>query len=284
MTISIERLTTLHTLSSCARLQHKITDTTIITTPLLVTLQRSGGLILGSYDTDLEPPLLCGTLVDLRGRNQRVPSWHTVFHGVKGAFRNRGIGYRLRLRERREGRKEGVALITWTIDPLRSLEPHLAFNKLAAIAFSYERNLYGDLKDRMNRGLATDRLIVEWWIDSPRVVSVLDRGDLPHHFHLGLNQMEVVTKTKPVVDGIRRLLDFEPSPKSRVILVEIPVDLDRMREYDLSLARDWRLRTRDLFEQLFANGYTMTGFVHEAGRSFHLLERADKKTVLGRTT
>jgi predicted GNAT superfamily acetyltransferase len=132
-------------------------------------------------------------------------------------------------------------------------------------------------------GLASDRLIVEWWLDSPRVSEVINRRRLPHHFHLGLDKMEVVTKTRLVKNGIRRLASYEETPKGKVVLVEIPADLDRLCDEDLDLARDWRLKTRNLFERLLTNGYTITGFVHEAGRSFHLLERADRKTILERT-
>jgi predicted GNAT superfamily acetyltransferase len=187
-----------------------------------------------------------------------------------------------------EGKRQGIALVTWAIDPLESKLPHLAFNKLAAIAASYKRNLYGEATAPDHRGLAmhglaSDRLIVEWWLDSPRVSGVINRRRLPHHFHLGLDKMEVVTKTRLVQNGIRRLVSYEETPKGKVILVEIPADLDRLCDEDLNLARDWRLKTRNLFERLLTNGYTMTGFVHEASRSFHLLERADRKTILGRS-
>lgn len=287
MAITIERLTSAHALSLCEQLQQEISGVVVAPIPLMVAVQRSGGLIIGARDdTSPEQTELCGVLIDLAGPERRAPSCRcrqTVFHGVKREIRNRGVGRALRLHERKEAGKEGVSLITWPIDPLRSLELHMAFNKLAAIATTYERNLYGVRQDPRDRGLATDRLTVEWWIDSPRVTEVIDKGRLPHHFHLGLNQMEVVTKTRPAANGLRRLLSFEESPTNRIILVEIPVDLDRMREEDLPLARDWRLKTRDMFERLLSGGYTITGFIHEAGRSFHLLERAEKGTILERT-
>jgi predicted GNAT superfamily acetyltransferase len=182
-----------------------------------------------------------------------------------------------------EGKRQGIALVTWAIDPLESRSPHLAFNKLAAIASSYKRDMYGEAIAPDDRGLASDRLIVEWWLDSPRVSEVINRRRLPHHFHLGLDKMEVITKTRLVKNGIRRLASYEEAPRGKIILVEIPADLDRLCDEDLDLARDWRLKTRNLFERLLTNGYTMTGFVHEAGRSFHLLERADRKTILERT-
>jgi predicted GNAT superfamily acetyltransferase len=283
MKLNLHRLSDPHTFQACVELQEVVAGHALVPSRLLVSVDEVGGMILGAYDADLDPQRLCGALIDLSRRDAQGPAWHTVFYGVAPDVRNRGVGSDLRLRERTEARGTGVGLITWTIDPLRSREPHIAFNKLAAIAVGYQRNRYGELADPQNRGLATDRLLVEWWLDAPRVASVIDRGNLPHHYHVGLDRMEVVTKTRPTDNGLRRLVRFETAPHSPVILVEIPADLDEMRRIDLDLARDWRLKSRDLFESLFASGYTMTGFVHEAGRSFHLLEHADRKTVLDRT-
>lgn len=280
---TLHRLTEPHAFSACERLQEAIAGRSFLPAPILVSIDEIGGLVLGAYDADVDPPRLCGALIDLPRRDAQGPAWHTAFHAVAGDVRNHGVGSDLRLQERTEARAAGIGLVTWTIDPLRSLEPHLSFNKLAAIAVGYQRNRYGELSDVRNQGLATDRLLVEWWLDSPRVVSVTDHGDLPHHYHVGLDQMEVVTKTRLTDNGLRRLLRFEMAPRSDVILAEIPTDLDGMRQIDPDLARDWRLKTRDLFESLFRSGYTLTGFVHEAGRSFHLLERADREAALSRT-
>jgi predicted GNAT superfamily acetyltransferase len=298
-----ERLQDPHAFSTCEAIQQEITGIVRIPTSIMVDIEQSGGLIIGARENEVEGSTLAGALIDLVGESQGCRSWFTLFHGVRKELQNQGIGHHLRLRERMEGKREGIALVTWAIDPLESKLPHLAFNKLAAIAVSYKRNMYGEATAPDHRGLATrslatsglamhglatrslasDRLIVEWWLDSPRVSGVINRRRLPHHFHLGLDKMEVVTKTRLVQNGIRRLVSYEETPKGKVILVEIPADLDRLCDEDLNLARDWRLKTRNLFERLLTNGYTMTGFVHEASRSFHLLERADRKTILGRS-
>ena len=168
------------------------------------------------------------------------------------------------------------------VDPLRGAQAHFAFNKLGAIATSYERDVFGELSDSSNVGLATDRLAVEWWIACPRVSEIVDQGRLPFHYSYGFDRMEVVTKTGVTESGVRRLQKVEAGFRSDVLLFEIPVDLDRVRESDPDLARDWRIKTRDAFELLFAGGYILSGFVHEAGRSFHLFERAEKGSLLTR--
>ncbi|MEA1870827.1 MAG: hypothetical protein U9N00_01330, partial [Candidatus Bipolaricaulota bacterium] len=274
MTMITERLQDPHAFSTCEAIQQEITGTVRIPTSVMVDIEQSGGLIIGARENKAEDSTLAGALIDLVGESRGCKSWFTLFHGVRKELQNQGIGHHLRLRERMEGKREGIALVTWAIDPLESKPPHLAFNKLAAIAASYKRDMYGEAtapehsglatRSLAMHGLATDRLIVEWWLDSPRVSGVINRRRLPHHFHLGLDKMEVITKTRLVKDGIRRLSSYEEAPRGKVILVEIPADLDRLCDEDLALARDWRLKTRDLFERLLTNGYTMTGFVHEA--------------------
>ncbi len=286
MTMITERLQDPHAFSTCEAIQQDISGIVLISSSIMVDIERCGGLIIGARENEAKGSTLSGALIDLVGESQGCRSWFTIFHGVRKELQNQGIGHHLRLRERMEGKRQGIALVTWAIDPLESRPPHLAFNKLAAIAVSYKRNLYGEASSPdhgpATRSLASDRLIVEWWLDSPRVNGVVNRRKLPHHFHLGLDKMEVITKTRLVKNGIRRLASYEGTPKGKVILVEIPADLDQLYDEDHDLTRDWRLKTRDLFEQLLTNGYTMTGFVHEAGRSFHLLERADRKTILER--
>lgn len=285
MTIAIDRLATVRAFLACERLQRAVSGgSPCLAVPALVAIGRSKGLILGATNENEE---MCGTIIDVASVDGDLSSWFTAFRAVREEERNKGVISVLRSLEREIGIQEGIALIRWTIDPLRSLEAHVAFNKLGAVAVRYERDLYGELHDDRNEGLATDRLIVEWWLTAPRVVAVVDRHILPHHFHLGLDKMEVATRTSVTDNGLRRLVGFDDSVcsgvvRSAVILVEIPAKLDRMRSSDIDLARDWRLRTRDIFERMFAAGYVITGLVHEGGRSFQLFERASKATILER--
>jgi len=256
---------------------------TLLTVPMLVAVHRSGGMVLGAYDDTDPTPTLSGCLVDLVAEGRDRTARLTGFHGVLPGHRGRGIGYRQRCRERELLLEAGTTVVRWAIDPLRSAEAYFALNKLGAVGIAYERDLYGRLDDVRNRGLATDRLVVEWRLDAPRVCALVDREAAPYHFQLGLEGMEVVSKTASVAGSrLRRLQGFADRVGSDVVLAEIPEDLDRLRLADADLARDWRTGTRDLFETFIGSGYTVTGFVHQGGRSFHLLERADRGTILDR--
>ena len=285
MNIRIDHLVSLDELQRCTELQAAIgedSERRVLPAYMLVTINRSGGIVLGAYDEDCTQRKLCGCLVDLADWQGDRTAWRTVFHGVSSEARNSGIGYMLRRRELEECRRNGMDLVTWAIDPLLSAQSHFAFNKLGTVSAHYERNLFGELDDPANQGLASDRLIVEWWLDSPRVVSVVEEGELPHHFRLGFERMEVATRTRLAKSGIRKLVGAEMKGDKEVVLVEIPVDLEGLICVDPACARDWRIGLRDVFESAFAKGYILTGFVHEGGRSFQLLERVAKEGVLER--
>ncbi len=286
MTIKADRLSGFEELRACVELQRAILGDrarSVWAVPALTAVCQSGGLVLGARKAEDDAARLCGALVDLVADVDGYPARHTVFRGVLEAARNRGVGHSLRAAERAICQQEGVDLVFWSLDPLRSDEAHLAFNKLGAIATGYRQNLYGEVHDSANLGLATDRLHVEWWLDSPRVASILDRGNPAPHFRLGIHEMDVLTETRLLQSGVRMLVGYDDAPHAEHILAEIPVDLDRIRALDVAAARDWRLQSRAMFELLFERGYVGVGFVHEGARSFHLFRKADRKTALGDT-
>jgi len=280
MNIAIHPLTTLDDLEACELLQRSLLGErakAALSVPTLAAIKESGGLLLGAW----EGKALAGAIVDLVAVDPGASGRFTCVHAVAEGERNKGIGSLLRMRERAISLKEGTDLIWWWMDPLRSDQSHLAFNKLGAIGAGYLRNAFGPLADRLNSGLATDRIRVEWWLSSPRVRASLDEGrDLPH-FSLAFHQMEVLTKTKGLPSGARALIGFDDSPTRTYALTEIPVDLDRLRKEDMGAARGWRLGLRELYPLLFSHGYTIVGLVHEGGRSFHLFERRRSEEVLG---
>jgi len=285
MATTVDRLTELEDLLACEKLQRTLLGErarSILAVPTLAAIRRSSGLLLGAWETDGDRRLLRGALVDLVANADGYPARFSVFLGVDPAFVNRGIAQSLRAAERAICVEEGVDLVFWLSDPLAGDASHVALNKLGAIATAHTRNALGPLDDRANRGLASDRLRVEWWVNSPRVVGILDQQLFPPHYDLGFERMQVITRTTGGVPGLRRLVGVDETPKKDFILIEVPSDLARLRERDPAGAREWRLKSREAFELLFDGGYTIVGFIHEGGRSFHLFEHADRADILGR--
>lgn len=82
---------------------------------------------------------------------------------VLPAYQGLGIGERLKWAQRDAVLAQGIDLITWTYDPLESANAYLNLRKLGAVCNTYLRNVYGNLTDTLNNGLATDRFQVDWW-------------------------------------------------------------------------------------------------------------------------
>ncbi len=156
--------------------------------------QKIGGQVIGAFDTDLPgagpngtPESMVGFAVSLPGikagaassNGKPQPYLHSHMLAVRDRYRDRGVGARLKLEQRREALSRGIRLMEWTFDPLEIKNAHLNIHKLGAVVRSYLVNFYGVSSSRLQGGLPTDRLVAEWYLDSDRVNSALD-GQNPH--------------------------------------------------------------------------------------------------------
>ena len=67
------------------------------------------------------------------------------------------------------GLARGLGLVTWTFDPMRVANARLNLRRLGAVAREFLPNFYGTTSSALHHGLATDRLLVRWELDSQRV-------------------------------------------------------------------------------------------------------------------
>jgi predicted GNAT superfamily acetyltransferase len=155
-----------------------------------VVAQRIGGQVIGAFDLSRSPGEPEGTHEGLVGfamsypgahGNPVSPYLHSHMLAVDPAYRNDGIGRRLKLFQRTEALERGIQMMEWTFDPLEIKNAFLNIHKLGAIVRSYTPNFYGVSSSRLQGGLPTDRLHAEWHLGSPRVQAILDgeRLNLP---------------------------------------------------------------------------------------------------------
>ncbi len=285
MTIGVERLATVDDFAACERLQRRLLGDAaggaFIGFVALRAIHEAGGLLLG-VRADRVTGVLAAASVALSTRYDGFSALLSCGFGVAPDARGRGLGTALRLAERQAGLSMGVEVVRAWVDPLGGRASHLLWNRVGAIGTAYERSAFGELVDPMHRGLATDRVRAEWWLRSPRTEALLDEGKPAAHLRVELREMAVATRTKPGPGGQRVLVDARGDAGAPGILVEIPEDLEALRDADPHEARRWRLGTREVFEQLFGAGYLMVGLIHEGGRCFQLLERTDRSRALGR--
>lgn len=264
----IRPLQTIKEYHNCEEIQKQVwqfEDREIIPKNELITIQRNGGVVLGAFSPSGK---MLGFVFGLPGIYQGKLIHCSRMVAVLPAYRNSDIGYKLKLAQRDFVLKQNISLITWTFDPLQSLNAYFNIRKLGVIVRTYYVNLYGSSTSILNQGLATDRFLAEWWIRrKPRIINYLS---LPA-------TAKVVNPTHFNKHGW--LVCEQPKLNLKVpkLLVEIPSDIMGLKKASLNLARDWRLKTRAIFTTYFRRGYIVTGYitqnVKENRRSFYLLTK-----------
>jgi predicted GNAT superfamily acetyltransferase len=164
----IRPITELGELEKCVELEREawgLADIDVIPVRMLVTQIRVGGLVLGSFQGDQ----LVGFLNAMPGIRDGKPYWYSQMLAVRNSYRDRGLGSGLKLAQRDQARARGIRLIEWTFDPLEAKNAYLNIAKIGVIVRRYYVNLYGATASEMQRGLESDRVIAEWWINKPRV-------------------------------------------------------------------------------------------------------------------
>jgi len=204
---------------------------------MTVAVQHHGGVAIGAFEQQTDS--MVGFVVSFvaptditEARNGL--SHHSHMAAVTDKWRGHGVGTELKLAQRDAVLAQGINLITWTYDPLESRNAALNIRKLGCICRTYTRNMYGEMSDNLNAGLATDRFEVEWWLDEQRPQLALD------------------------------------SPR---IEIEVPVDFQTIKRQDINMAKAWRMRTRMQFEQAFKNGYAVTSFGQSGNRAYYELTK-----------
>lgn len=181
-------------LDACVQLQIETwgySDGDVIPRRAFIVAQRIGGQIIGAFDvtrstSSVESASTCGgdardligfalALPGIRSDSAAPPSpyLHSHMLAVSRAYRDEGIGRRLKLFQRMEALSRGIGLMEWTFDPLEIKNSFLNIHRLGAIVRSYTPNFYGVFSSRLQAGLPSDRLHAEWYLRSARVEAVL---------------------------------------------------------------------------------------------------------------
>lgn len=251
--------------------------TQVIPLHVLLTAQKNGGLVAGAFDSAAN---MIGILFGFIGLTPAGKFKHcSHIAGVLPSVRRQHVGQALKLFQRDYVLQQGLDLITWTFDPLESVNASLNIGKLGVITNHYYRNMYGSsMTDGLNSGLPTDRFEVEWWIASERVRAFVDQKRVRPDYRLLVAQGAVqVNAVRQEADGVLHPLDARFDLESDILLIEVPPEFQAIKVVSLDLARAWRALTADLFIHYFDQGYTIVDFVSDSNgdrrRNFYVLAR-----------
>ena len=165
--MKIRPLTELDEFQQCIDLQREAfgwADIDVLPRRFMVVLSHIGGVVLGGYDGER----LAGFLNSIPGIRRGMPYWHSHMLAVAKEYWNSGVGSQLKLAQREAALARGLRLVEWTFDPLESKNAYLNIVKLGAIVRRYYPNNYGETTGALQRGIDSDRVIAEWWIDRQR--------------------------------------------------------------------------------------------------------------------
>jgi predicted GNAT superfamily acetyltransferase len=272
MGIEIRPVKTQDEYTAVEQLQREIwgaSDIEIVAFETLMTAHQNGGVVLGAFDEEKLVGFVFG-FVGLTPDGELKHCSHIA--GVLEDFRDRNVGYALKLRQREQALSQGIELITWTFDPLESRNARFNFHKLGVTCNTYLRNWYGEMRDKLNSGLPSDRFQVDWRIASPRVEQRL-RGESETPLVPDLLAAGVPLINQPIEDRLLRPSEKTLRIEGERLLIQIPADFQSLKAADRDLALAWRLHARALFEKAFAKGYATTDLLVYNGRSFYCLER-----------
>ena len=194
---------------------------TEITPNLLQAMVHSGSYLSGAFVDNK----IIGAAFAFPATNSGL-HLHSHMTAVLDEYRDKGVGYALKIDQWNWAKKKNYSHLSWTFDPLVRRNAKLNIAKLGVDISAYYTNFYGDMPDALNAGDESDRLMVSWSTD----ISAPKARELITH------------------------------PKPDDILIEIPEDIVSIRSKNQSESMKWRRQVRGQFLAAFENNGKVVGF------------------------
>ncbi|HEX3105257.1 MAG TPA: GNAT family N-acetyltransferase [Terriglobales bacterium] len=272
--IAIRDLETISDIEPMLRLEKEVwglADADVTPLTLAVALKAAGSIVLGAF----EGRELVGFALAFPSFEQGRIGLHSHMLAVSPSHREYGLGYRLKLAQRERALAIGITHMTWTFDPLRSLNAHLNFSKLGVVSDSYRVNFYGPETSSHLHTNGTDRLWVTWRMADSRVQDRLNGKNGSAEVLDALRHLEPLVRFNG--NGKPAEGDLAVSLSRQRIAIEIPRDMDRIEHINKDLAREWRLATRRAFTAALDAGFVVKEFSRsirgQQGPGAYLLEQ-----------
>jgi len=245
-------------------------DLDVVPLTMLVASREVGAVLVGAYDESM----LVGFVYGFPAYENGQVTHHSHMLAVRPSYRNHNLAYKLKLAQRERVLAQSIKRITWTFDPLQSLNAYFNFGKLGVLADTYKINFYGAATSSFLHQIGTDRLWVTWLLDGERVrqrlqsekqQTLLEPGRIPCLVQVAAN------------DAPQRNLSSGIGSQEH-LSIEIPVDFNALQNRNAALAVEWREATRWAFTEAMASGYLVEEFYRRKDQSVgvYLLRQGKK--------
>jgi predicted GNAT superfamily acetyltransferase len=227
-----------------------IPDIEVVPLTQMTAARTAGGVLLGAFDG----ASLVGFVYGFVGREHGRTTHHSHMLAVLKEYRKLDLGFRLKAAQREQVLSQGIDEMSWTFDPLQSLNAYFNFSKLGVIARQYYVNFYGEEAASFLHQNGTDRLWVTWQLASGRVserlnktAAAFDPAGLPILISWAEGDIPVVHEADQILSGENAV-------------IEIPFDINSVEHGDRELAVQWRLATRQAFTKALDAGFVVEDF------------------------
>jgi predicted GNAT superfamily acetyltransferase len=247
-----------------------IPDLDVVPLTHLVAAREAGGVLIGAFDG----PTLVGFVYGFPSFERGQLAHHSHMLAVKHAYRNYDLGRRLKLAQREHVMAQGIGLITWTFDPLQSLNAYFNFSKLGVLSDRYLLDFYGEDAASFLHQTGTDRLWVSWFAASERVQRRVQGDSDPVERQPGMLLVQVAADNWP------RRNDLASALGQDLVAIEIPADINALQQHQPETGARWREETRRAFTAAIKAGYSVVEFVRETRGEQRLGKYLLKKQVV----
>ena len=177
-------------------------------------LAHSGAYVSGAW---LDGVLVAGSVA---WHTSAAGELHSHIAGVRAAARGVGVGVALKEHQRLWAADHQMTTISWTYDPLVARNAWFNLTRLGARPVRYLVDFYGPMADGINRGDASDRLLVHWAV-------------------------------RP---------EAKAPSRSPTRTVAVPADIESLRRLDPATAAQWRLKVRHELGESMNAAWRVVGF------------------------
>ena len=236
-------------------------DLDIVPAATLIATQHAGGIVLGAFDG----ARMIGFAYAFPAFEQGRTSMHSHMLAVRSEYRSFHAGFYLKVAQRERALEKGIDEITWTFDPLQSLNANLNFSRLGVVSRRYLVNFYGEASSSpLHQGFGTDRLWVSWHLNSERVKQCISRTPSRRAAQVVAASNDLVSFVQSALiysEGARPLLgDFSTCLSAPNCAIEIPNDINSLKEREPKLGTEWREATRAAFLAAIEAGFLVADF------------------------
>ncbi len=245
--IAVEVCTTLGEMRECVKLQRAIwndPDEDLIPSSLFVVANKAGGQVLLARDG----ARAVGFALAFPAFRGELRYLHSHIVGVLPEYQNRGLGRRIKVKQRELALAAQIPLMEWTFDPLAVRNAYFNVVRLGAVIRRVYANLYGVTASPLHGGLPTDRLVAEWRMSSARVEGALG-GKAP----------------TVAPDAVR---------------IVVPAEMEEWKTSAPARAAEAQSKLKMEFEERFAQGLIVTGFRMEDRNGIYLLEPEESRSAV----